>query len=133
MNNGSLHAEQQARKPALYDRFGRHTVAEIRGGDKARVDLNFLPAAHPLKTLFLKKPKKLHLNGWRKFANLIQKQSAATGCFHHPFALNVSTGKGAFFVAEQLAFQKVFGNGVAIDRNKRPLLARTAAMNSRCR
>src|SRR6266516_5933648 len=45
----------------------------------------------------------------------------------------MSTGKGAFFVAEELALQKVFRNGVAVDRDKRAVLARAAAMNRRWR
>ena len=92
-----------------------------------------LSSAHPLQALFLKKPEKLHLNGAWKLANFIQKEGAATGCFQQPFALNVRTGKGAFFVAEQLTLQKVFGNGVAVNGDKRAVLMRAATMNCRCR
>ena len=41
--------------------------------------------------------------------------------------------KDAFFVTEELTLQKVFGNGVAVDRHKRAVLARAATMNCRCR
>jgi hypothetical protein len=62
--------------------------------------LDFLPATHALEALVLKKSQEFYLNGRGKLANLIQKQRAATGCLHHSFALNVSTGKGAFFMSE---------------------------------
>jgi hypothetical protein len=43
----------------------------------------------------------------------------------------VRTSEGAFFVTEKFALQKVFGNGVAVDRDKRAILALAAMMNRR--
>src|SRR5207244_9452594 len=80
----------------------------------------------------LKEPKELHLNRRWKLANLIQEQGATAGCFQESRSLNVSTGKGAFFVTEQLTLQKAFGNGVTVDRDKRAVLSRTAMMDGRC-
>jgi hypothetical protein len=45
----------------------------------------------------------------------------------------VRTGKSALFMTEELTFQKVLGNGVAVNRDKRAILARAATMNCRCR
>ncbi len=80
----------------------RHRLFEIGvgGGDHPGIDLDFLPAADPLKALFLQKAEQLDLNrGW-KFADLVQEQSAAAGTFDQPLALSMSAGKGALFVAE---------------------------------
>ena len=95
--------------------------------------MDFLPSTHSLEALFLKKPEQLHLNGWRKLANLIQKQRAATGCFQQTFTLDVRPGERAFFVTEQFAFQQILRNGVAVNGDKRAILAPAAAVNCGCR
>src|SRR5437867_2720458 len=97
------------------------------------MDLNLLSSTHPLQSLFLEKAEKLYLNGWRKFADLIQKQGAAIGRFNHSFPLNVRTGKSALFMAKELTLQKGFGNGIAVNRDKGAILTGAPAMNCSCR
>src|SRR5439155_25931243 len=68
-----------------------------------------------------------------KLADAIPKERAVIGCFDEVFALNVCTGKSALFMADALTFQNVLGNGVAVDRDNRAILARAAMMNCRRR
>jgi hypothetical protein len=52
-------------------------------------------------------------------SDFIQKQGAAVRLFEPADAASFGTGEGAAFVAEQLAFEEVFGNSGAIDGEKR--------------
>src|SRR5215831_4035409 len=91
-----------------------------------------MSASHPLKTLLLKKSQQLDLNGRRKFAYFVKEKSTAAGCLQQSLALNVCAGKRSLFVTEQLTFQQVLRNGVAVNGDKRAILATATAMNSSC-
>src|SRR5262245_59369649 len=94
--------------------------------------MNLLSSPHPLKTLLLEETQQLHLNGRREFAYLIQEKCTAASCFQQALALNVRPGERAFFVAEELTFQEVFRDCVAVDRDKRAILATATTMNGSC-
>jgi hypothetical protein len=49
----------------------------------------------------------------------VQKQGALVGQFEDAALLRAGVGKGALFVAEELAFQQRIGNGGAVDGNER--------------
>src|SRR6516162_3865131 len=91
-----------------------------------------MSASHPLKTLLLKKSQQLDLNGRRKFAYFVKEKSTAAGCLQQSLALNVCPGKRSLFVTEQLTFQQVLRNGVAVNGDKRAILATATAMNGSC-
>ncbi len=56
----------------------------------------------------------------RKVVAFIQKNRAAVRLLKSPDALSRRAGERAFFVAEQFAFQKCFGNRGAVDFDQRP-------------
>ena len=65
----------------------------------------------------------------RHVTDFVQQQSAAVGTVKQPGAVTVGTGKGAFAVTEQLAFQQGLREGRAVLHDKGPVTARAAVMN----
>ena len=62
-------------------------------------------------------------------ADFIQKNGAMVGQLEQTdFPAFFGTGESTFFMAEELAFQKCFRKGGAIDRHKRRLLAKADIM-----
>ena len=76
----------------------------VGGGDEAHVYFYDAGSPYPLKLPLLLYPQQFYLYLCGKFAYFIQKQGPASGHFKASFALAVRSGKGAFFVAEQFAF-----------------------------
>jgi hypothetical protein len=58
--------------------------------------------------------QEFRLQGRRQFADLIQKNRAAVRLLEAPDPLLVRPGEGALLVAEELAFEQVLGNRLAI-------------------
>ncbi len=85
------------------------------GGDDAGVDINGLASADAFDAFFLEETEELDLERERNFADFVQEEGAAAGAFKAAFALGMGAGEGAFFVAEQFAFEEGFRNGAAID------------------
>ena len=68
--------------------------------------------------------KQLGLEDQGHVGNLVQKNRAAVPLLDAPGLLPLRAGECAFFVAEQLAFQKCFGNRRAVDADvRRPVPA----------
>src|SRR5262249_366450 len=101
---------------------------DIGRRDHARVALNFLPAADSLEALLLQKAQKLHLDRWRQLADFVEEQRAALGGFDVSLALYVRAGERPLLVGEQLAFEQVLRDGVAVDRDERTLVLRAAGV-----
>ena len=76
-------------------------------------------AADALETALLQHAQQLDLHLQRHVADLVQEQRAAFGKLEAADAGRQCAGKCAFFMAEQLAFQKIRGNGAAIHRHER--------------
>src|SRR5262249_44500044 len=91
----------------------------VRGRDYAGVAGNLLPAPDPLKALLLEKTQQLHLNLCWQLTDFVEEECAPGGAFNVPFTLRVRTCERAFFVAEELALEQVFRDGVAVDGCKR--------------
>ena len=66
-----------------------------------------------------RKRRSLTCNRQGNFADFIQEERSAVGGFEASFALGVGAGEGAFFMAEQFAFQKRFRDGAAVDGDER--------------
>ena len=65
-----------------------------------------LPVApHAGKSLFLKKAQQLHLHLEAQIPDFIQKQGTSVRRLRPADAAAGGSGEGAFFMAEQLAFQ----------------------------
>ncbi len=68
---------------------------------------------------FLDGAQQLHLHGKRKFGHFIQKQGAAVGRLKQAFLVRKCAREAPLFMAEELAFHQLAGDGAAIDRHKR--------------
>ncbi len=95
--------------------FDRVFQVLIGGGDDAHVGLDGLVAAHPLEFFLLEHPQQPHLDVQADGADLVQKKRAFVGQFEFAQLLLDGAGKRSFFVAEQLAFDEVLGQGRAVD------------------
>ncbi len=91
----------------------------VGGGDDAHVHLDALRAADALETPLLEYAQQLGLHGQRHVADLVEENGAAVGHLEAAAALADGAGEGALLVAEQLALQKGFGQGGAVDGHER--------------
>ncbi len=107
--------EKIATESFLFDHFFQIAVC---GRDKAHVHIVRFHAAKAFKGSFLQHAQQLCLSHERKFTHFVQKQRAAVGQLKATLACGVGTGKGPAFVAEQLAFNEIFWQGSAVERNK---------------
>ncbi len=87
----------------------------IGGGDKTDVHAQFLGAADAGKAAIFQKSQQLGLKGLAHIGDFVQENGAAIGLFDAAVFLFDGAGERAAFVAEELAFQKSFRNGGAID------------------
>jgi len=92
--------------------------------DDANVNLERLVAADALKLAILQQAKHFGLRGKRHIADLVEKDRTAMALLELTDPLPVGAGERAFLMAEQLAFQQRLGDRGAVDRQKRPLVAR---------
>src|SRR5689334_349730 len=66
----------------------RFEIGVGRGND-ARINLNLLPAAHPLKSLVLQESQQLHLNGKRQLADFVQEKRSSFSAVNQTLPLNM--------------------------------------------
>jgi hypothetical protein len=64
--------------------------------------------------------------------DFIEKQGAAIGLFEAPLTLPSGTCKGAFFVAKELGFNQVFGDGGHIQGDKGFACSGAVVMQGAC-
>jgi hypothetical protein len=79
--------------------------------------------------MILQDAEQLGLHFQWNFPNLIEEERASIGQFEAPDFLADGTGKCAFFVAEQFAFQQTRGNSRAVQGHKKLLVAAAGAVN----
>ena len=83
------------------------------------IDRNHPVISNAGDLLFLKYPQQPRLHGGGNFTDLVEKEGPAVGQLENAgFSLVARAGKSAFDIAEQLAFQQVFGQGGAVERHK---------------
>ena len=87
-------------------------------------------AADALEGAALQHAENFRLRGRRHVADFIQENRAVVALLEFADALDRRAGERAFFVAEQFAFQKLFGNRGAVHREER-LFAAVAVMINR--
>ena len=102
----------------------------VRGGDDAHVHLDRLVAADALERAALQHAQNFRLRRGRHVADFVEENRAFVALLEFADALDGRAGERAAFVAEEFAFEQLFGNGGAIDRQKR-LLAAVAVMINR--
>jgi hypothetical protein len=88
----------------------------VGGGDEADIDAQFIVAAHARESAVLQKAEQLGLQRPAHVADFVQKNGAAMGFLDAAQFLFDSAGEGAFFVAEEFAFQQVFGMAAQLMR-----------------
>ena len=93
----------------------------VRGGDDAHVHLERLVAADALERAGLQHAQNFRLRGGRHVADFVEENRAFVALLEFADALVGRAGERAFFVAEQFAFEQLFGNGGAIDGEERLL------------
>ena len=91
----------------------------VRGRDHPDVHTPRTGGAHPEKLAVFQNPEEFDLRGEGEFADFIQEDRPAVRKLEIPFALVHGSRKGPAFVAEQLTFNDPFGDGAAVDGNKR--------------
>ena len=90
----------------------------VGGGDQADVHLYRLGGADRVNLALLQGAQQLDLHVLAQLANLVEEKRAAVGFLKFAGVALGGAGEGAFFVAEQHAFDQVFGNGAAVDGDK---------------
>ncbi len=87
----------------------------IGGGDDADVGRDFLRTADGEEGMAFENTKELGLAFHGHFADFVEEERSAVGLLEEAGVVAVGAGEGASFVAEELAFHKLGGNGGAID------------------
>src|SRR5664280_1701064 len=98
-------------------------------GNDARINMNLVPAAHPLNPLFLEKPQQIHLQRQGDLSDFVQEERAAVGGLNPPLPLDVRSRERALFVSEEFAFHQRRRDGAAVDGRKRTTLAGASLMD----
>ena len=96
----------------------------IGGGEDADIDILLGARAKAAKLAFLEDAQQLGLGADGHFADLVEQQRAAGGQLEAAGAALDGAGEGAFFVAEDFAFDERFRDGGAVDGDEGPRLAR---------
>src|SRR2546429_754708 len=103
----------------------------VSGSNDTYIDLDGFHSAQSLKFLFLQNSKYFGLSAGTHISNFIQEEGAEVGLFKSANSLTVCTGKGAFLVAEKLAFQKILLQRCAVDLYKTLFCSETIVVNQR--
>jgi len=98
-------------------------------GDDSDIDLDGFGSAETDERFFLNHPEQFHLHVERHLADFVQEQSSSVGGLEDAYFGAVGAGEGAFFMAEQFAFQNGRRQGAATHRHKGLGLSGTAVVN----
>ena len=82
---------------------------------QADVGRNFFHAAHAIVAGAVQHAQQLHLHAAIQVSDFIQQERAAIRHLKQAGLGRIGSAEGAFFVAEQLAFEKIFGKRRAVD------------------
>ena len=93
----------------------------MRGSNHTDIGFDRRVAAHAVEVTIAQHTQQAGLQIERHVANLIEKQRAAIGLLKAATSHGLRTGEGPALVAEQLAFQQVFGNGSGVDGDEGPV------------
>src|SRR4029077_16882699 len=86
-------------------------------------------AADPFEFSFLQHAQQLGLQIERQFPDLVEEDGSPVRHFEAAQLFRERTGKGAFFMAEQLAFDQAGWNSRAINFDERAILPWAQVMN----
>ncbi len=104
------------------------------GGDDPYVDLAVVVLADPADLALLDGAQQPYLQSRGGLADLVQEEGAPVCGFEQARPVAGRVGESAFFVAEEFAFEEMFGQGPAVDGDKgfvpaRPLLVDVAGQD----
>ncbi len=105
---------------ALFDHFFEVAVG---GADHADVDVDGLVIAEAADVAGFEDSKQLGLHREGELADFVQEDGPAVGYFELPGGGGLGAGDGAAAVSEEFAFDQVFGEGAAVDRDHRAVRA----------
>ena len=98
------------------------------GGNNPGIGAYGRASPHGCVFAFLKHPQQPSLGLKGHVADFIEEKSAAIGLFEAAGIALRSPGKGAFFMAEKLAFDQLAGDGCHVDGDKGSVAALTVIM-----
>src|SRR6185312_16751986 len=101
----------------------------VGGGDEADIDLDRLAAADPVDLALLDGAQQLRLEAGVHLAHLVEQQRPAIRLLELADAPRDGAGEGAFLMAEELRFQKIFRDRRAVDRDEALLGAAALAVD----
>ncbi len=101
----------------------------VCGRNDPDVNRDVLGPADHFYRFFLYKPEKFHLEQRGEFADFIEEEGAALGCFDEPFLVRSSAGESAFLVAEQFGLDQVFRDAATVDDHQRFVAPCALAVN----
>ena len=110
----------------LTETTGSHFLDEVLvgGGDDAHVGGERLVGAHAGKRAILQHAQQFHLDGQRHIADFIEEKRASIRLLEAAGAACDGPGERTLLMAEEFAFEQVFGDGAAIDGDHLALAAR---------
>src|SRR6185369_5293701 len=90
----------------------------VRSGDHARVDLDRRGRAHGPHLALLKDAQQLHLQAERHVADLVEEDRPPVRALEEALVVANRARERALHVAEELAFEKRFGERAAVERDE---------------
>jgi len=91
----------------------------VRSGDDAHIDFDGFISSDAFEFPLLENAEELGLEGKGDLTDLVEENGAAIGQFESAIPLVGRAGEGAFFVAEEFAFDERLGDGGAVDLDER--------------
>ena len=101
----------------------------VGGGDDPHVHRDRLGSADRGEALFVERAQDFGLRLQAHVADFVQEQRAAIGLLELAVLIGGGAGKCSLAVSEQLALDRVFGNGGAIYLDKHFILAQAEGMD----
>src|SRR5262245_30157625 len=98
---------------------------DVRGGYEACIDSPAVVLADPTHFAGFECAEELRLKALRQSPNLVQEERATFGMLDESSSCTSCTRECPFSVTEELRLEKRFGEGGAVDRDKRPRGPRT--------
>src|SRR6185436_17184045 len=123
-NDDRKHRQPEIQILAVLPRRHGGLQVPVRRRHHAHVDVQRRRAADALERLLLERAQDLRLQRQRQIADFIEEQRAAVRELELPRLALRRAGEGALLVAEELGLEQVLGNRRAVDRDKRPVVAR---------
>jgi hypothetical protein len=100
----------------------------VGGGDEADIHVQFIIAADAGEGAVFQEAEQFGLERAAHVADFVEENGAVVGFLDAAEFLADGAGEGAFFVAEQFAFEEVFRDGGAVDADVIVLAAQAQAV-----